>query len=221
MQSPGQAAPAPPAQAAPPIHVVADARPPARTASKAGTLGASLLGMLMVGLIGMWMYKETKLDNTMALLAHTSAPAAALKAPPPSPPAPAVATGSAELPAMVMLREPAGQAGPVPAPDQAPARTLADPVAKPARAAAEPAPEPARPSHRSRTKASPVLASVPAKPTPRHPKTIPAASAPAAAPARADSMAETLRLCRAAGYHTTQCIERGCTATRYGLVCRG
>jgi hypothetical protein len=43
-----------------------------------------------------------------------------------------------------------------------------------------------------------------------------------AEPPVADSpLAETLRLCRAAGYHATACIKRGCEATRFGLVCRG
>jgi outer membrane biosynthesis protein TonB len=35
------------------------------------------------------------------------------------------------------------------------------------------------------------------------------------------ALAETLRMCRAAGYHATACIKRGCEATRFGLVCRG
>ena len=34
-------------------------------------------------------------------------------------------------------------------------------------------------------------------------------------------LAETLRLCRAAGYHAAACMKRRCEATRYGLVCRG
>jgi len=45
----------------------------------------------------------------------------------------------------------------------------------------------------------------------------PAASQPAAT----GTLAETLRLCRAAGYHATACMKRGCEATRFGLVCRG
>lgn len=40
-------------------------------------------------------------------------------------------------------------------------------------------------------------------------------------PAAAGTLAETLRLCRAAGYHANACIKRGCEATRFGLVCRG
>lgn len=40
-------------------------------------------------------------------------------------------------------------------------------------------------------------------------------------PAATGALAETLRLCRAAGYHATACIKRGCEATRFGLVCRG
>ena len=35
------------------------------------------------------------------------------------------------------------------------------------------------------------------------------------------SHAETLRQCRAAGYHASQCMRRGCVATKFGLACRG
>ncbi len=41
------------------------------------------------------------------------------------------------------------------------------------------------------------------------------------APARTDRLSDTLRLCRSAGYHASQCLQRGCNATRYGLACRG
>jgi hypothetical protein len=68
------------------------------------------------------------------------------------------------------------------------------------------------------------------EPAPRHRKAAAVMAARAAEPARApapapkpvrNDMEETLRQCRAAGYHTTQCIERGCQATKYGLACRG
>lgn len=44
---------------------------------------------------------------------------------------------------------------------------------------------------------------------------------PDPAKARADRMAETLRQCRAAGYHAEACIKRGCVATPYGIACKG
>lgn len=51
-----------------------------------------------------------------------------------------------------------------------------------------------------------------------------ARTAPPSKPAAAEpalSQAETLRQCRAAGYHASQCARRGCVATRFGLACRG
>jgi len=58
------------------------------------------------------------------------------------------------------------------------------------------------------------------------PRKTAAAGAPAAKPAGAGaepefSQAETLRQCRAAGYHATKCMQRGCVATKFGLACRG
>lgn len=35
------------------------------------------------------------------------------------------------------------------------------------------------------------------------------------------SMAETLKACRAHGYHAAQCIKRACSVTKYGFACRG
>ena len=36
-----------------------------------------------------------------------------------------------------------------------------------------------------------------------------------------DSLSETLKACRAHGYHATQCIKQGCGMTKYGFACRG
>jgi hypothetical protein len=44
---------------------------------------------------------------------------------------------------------------------------------------------------------------------------------PDPAKVRADRMAETLRQCRAAGYHAEACVKRGCVATPYGIACKG
>ena len=38
---------------------------------------------------------------------------------------------------------------------------------------------------------------------------------------RSDPLKETLRQCRAAGYHAAKCVQLGCTATQYGLACKG
>lgn len=64
----------------------------------------------------------------------------------------------------------------------------------------------------------PVAATPPPKQAPL-PKTTVARAAPAPSPAR--QLDETLKQCRAAGYHAAQCIERGCRMTKYGLACRG
>lgn len=75
---------------------------------------------------------------------------------------------------------------------------------KPApKAAARPAPQPTRER---------VLARAPVLPT---------RSVSAEEPDPESPLAETLRMCRAAGYHATACLKRGCEATRFGLVCRG
>lgn len=51
----------------------------------------------------------------------------------------------------------------------------------------------------------------------------PPAPAPRPDPAkvRAAQMAETLRQCRAAGYHAEACVKRACVATPYGIACKG
>lgn len=42
-----------------------------------------------------------------------------------------------------------------------------------------------------------------------------------ASPTRANTLSETLRLCRAEGYHAARCVQLACKATRYGLACKG
>lgn len=39
--------------------------------------------------------------------------------------------------------------------------------------------------------------------------------------AHQSTMAETLKACRAHGYHAAQCVKRACSVTKYGFVCRG
>lgn len=73
-----------------------------------------------------------------------------------------------------------------------------------------PTPEPAkRVRNRIRT-----VAKVERKPPPSAP-----APRPDPARARTAQRAETLRQCRAAGYHAEQCIKRACVATPYGVAC--
>lgn len=50
-------------------------------------------------------------------------------------------------------------------------------------------------------------------------KTAPASVTPE--PDRAQLWAETLKQCRAAGYHAAKCARLGCTTTKYGLSCKG
>ena len=69
-----------------------------------------------------------------------------------------------------------------------------------------------RPRSRVRT-----MVAAPRRPAPRRP----APPAPTAAELREAQMAETLRQCRAAGYHAQQCVKRGCVATPYGIACKG
>jgi hypothetical protein len=80
--------------------------------------------------------------------------------------------------------------------------------------------------------ATPVLAALPepAAPTTSHFQPRPASvrthskvsvrpEQPEATPA--GQLADTLKQCRALGYHAAQCLKRGCTTTRYGLACKG
>ncbi|MGI4843161.1 MAG: hypothetical protein ACRYF7_07575 [Janthinobacterium lividum] len=110
--------------------------------------------------------------------------------------------------------------------------------AAPAVISSKPVPQqrPAKPAAK-RVQERRVAASAPAKSTrpetkkpPSKPVREPAVARAPALPARTVSadqpdpespLAETLRLCRAAGYHATACLKRGCEATRFGLVCRG
>jgi hypothetical protein len=69
--------------------------------------------------------------------------------------------------------------------------------------------DPARPVRNRRTLA---VRKAPSRPEP---------PAPDPAQERAAQAAETLRQCRAAGYHAEQCIKRSCVATPYGIACKG
>lgn len=154
----------------------------------------------------------------------------------------------AAVPPLVMLEEQPGvpvkreQPAPPAADAPAPSTALA-PVAatKPAAAVKEEAvaasPKPKAqtpPKPKAQTPAKPKTqtppqpsraAAVPAKETrQREPvrQVARASAAPKEAPLGAeDSLSETLKACRAHGYHATQCIKQGCSMTKYGFACRG
>ena len=185
---------------------------------------------------GWWLYGDRQVESTLALVADQTPPAApAPVAAPPAvaPPAAPVAGAAAdtpELPASASAPESATESAPasaleapVPAEpvEQAPPEVSALAAAAPPLVAAAPepkkkkAPPAARRQAAKRTPAGSAVrrdppARVAAKPAPPRPEPEPAGNA----------LTETLRQCRAAGYHATLCIQRGCTATRFGLVCR-
>ena len=197
------------------IHLPSEAAPwMERWGRKAFGWTAALA--LAAGLAGAawWLYGETQVESTLALVADQTPPAA----PAPFAPAPALAPPVAAAPALP------------PAPE-----SESEPEPEPVSAAPTPAPAPA-PALREVKKQRPppaVRKSVQKKPTVRTvarrepPRS--AQSAPPVRPVRAqaaaappeDALTETLRLCRAAGYHASLCIKRGCAATKFGLACRG
>ncbi|MCC2973835.1 hypothetical protein [Massilia sp. IC2-476] len=202
---------------------------------------AAVVSAFAVAGAGVWMYRETEVQSTLAVVAdHT--PAAAPPAIAAPPPAPAPAAVQDEPPPLRMLpSEPVAVAS-LPAPAAEPEEILAaapppaPPTVQPkAPVAAKPPPErrvvaapvkrprPELKKTASKPKAAPprervlARASVPVRPRPA----APVAEPPPAPPPVDDPLTETLRMCRAAGYHATACLKRGCEATRYGLACRG
>jgi hypothetical protein len=133
-----------------------------------------------------WLYNESKIDQTMSMLAKDPLPPRPNHPPPAlaaTPPAPAI-----EQPAI------------------APAIAVAPPTEEAPRAeiSAPPQAPPAVPQRTSRKLSQ---------------KTAPASVTPE--PDRAQLWAETLKQCRAAGYHAAKCARLGCTTTKYGLSCKG
>lgn len=159
--------------------------------------------------------------GTSAATAATGAPlAAAAAAVPASPTQAGPAPRAIEAPpARAAVRPADGAAGR--AADRAPAKAATKPASARRVAAApvkrsrtevdRPAPKPVRERELARAATPPARSAKAARPvTPETP-----------APPVASPLEETLRLCRAAGYHATACLKRGCEATRYGLACRG
>ncbi|QOY92671.1 hypothetical protein IM543_13735 [Massilia sp. UMI-21] len=226
------------------------------------TLG--LAGMVALAATAAWMYRDTQVESTLAVVAdHTPAQAnqspagvapatpaeAGLRSEPAADPLPPLRLLPPE-PVAGAAREEA-RAGAVateaPAPAAAPAAAVAREAAPPRPPAADPEAErrvaaatpikrtpPAARKPASATRAKPASATRAKPASPTRPKAASATRSPATRAARAapasqaspqppaDSpLSETLRLCRAAGYHATACLKRGCEATRFGLVCRG
>ncbi len=212
-----------------------------------------LAGIVAVAGAASWMYRETQVQSTLAVVAGNT-PGKAAIAPAPAPPATAALPATPEpawtAPPLKVLPPPAASdpvaeapvavAPPVaeppraaPAPRQTPKarraperRVAAAPARKkPERRIAAAAPKKARAApdlswaerERERMLAQAANARATQRPAPPSaPPGQPAQQAGAEAP-----LSETLRLCRAAGYHAAACMKRGCEATRFGLVCRG
>ena len=182
-----------------------------------------------------WMVRETQVESTLAVVAdHTPAPAAVA---PPQAPAPALpATPEPEPPPLRMLPPEPVAAVPERAPAEDTSLTTAAPqprvaAAAPVKRSPPAVKKPTRVTRKVAQKTTPkpvrervlARASVPSRPAPPAPPAPPTRTAvqEAAPPPVEDPLTETLRMCRAAGYHATACLKRGCEATRYGLACRG
>lgn len=215
-----------------PIPLQPDAPPwTERWGRKALGWSAGLAALVAVAATAAWMYRDTQVETTLAVVADHSPAAASDPEPPPPPPPPLrllppepLLAAPEPLPA---APEPTAPVAAAPEPKAAVPAVV--PVARPTvkrsperRAAAAAATRRSRPETKKtapRPARERVLARAPALPA----RTAPVQQAPQAAPELdpESPLAETLRLCRAAGYHATACLKRGCEATRFGLVCRG
>lgn len=233
--------PLPPAQAADPFTRPPPALTPSRRRYLLGAACVLSAALLMFG--GRWLYQERHDAGSLALLAsqaketprvdaavarQTIAAKESMPAPDDDVYVPAVTANrpSSSLPPLVMLppdppaaiepEQPSPAAADPIEPQPAP---KAAPIAKPR--LASPLPEPS--SRKARRNAD--AAAVPAKAR-REREPVPplarASTVRAEKPSgQESSLAETLRACRAHGYHATQCIKRECSVTRYGFACRG
>lgn len=147
-------------------------------------------------------------------------------------PAPAPAPVAAGKPAAAVQEAPVTPAPKPKAQTPPTPKTQAAPKPKAQTPAKPNAETPAKPKAQTAPKAkaqtapkAPGAAAAPAKQTRQREPVRQVARAPAAAneaPLDAeDSLSETLKACRAHGYHATQCIKQGCSMTKYGFVCRG
>ena len=169
-----------------------------------------LLGALLIQ-AGWWLYEQHKDAGSLALVADE------LKAEPQLEKAVKRRTHGAKE----FMLGPDGEVGvapavPVSSPSPSPRASQAvpplvlldpEPVAQPAHAA--PLPKPVHRSERLVATSKPVRAKV--EPVPqRENKAEPEST-----------MSATLKACREHGYHAAQCVERKCSVTKYGFVCRG
>ncbi len=209
-----------------------------RWGRKALGWSVALASLVAIAGTAAWMVRETKVESSLAIVAdHTPAPVAPaargvpdepppLKLLPPEAPAPLPVpfpeTPAAEPPAAAAVA-----AAPLVAalPDQAeaPPAVKKKPVVKPApqrrlKPAVRKAAKPKGPSERVLARA---LADAQRSRQESLARPAPSPDPGPSQPAATGALAETLRMCRAAGYHATACIKRGCEATRFGLVCRG
>jgi len=217
-----------------------------RWGAKALGWSLALAAVIAVAGVGAWMVDETRVESSLAVVADhipakaqlPPAPEPAAEAPPPLRMLPHEALVAAvEEPVPVNVPElttlPPVAAAPVEATQPA-KRT--EPRAPAIAKKPEARPPAAKRTQERRVAAAPVKRATPAvkKPPakkeaqPKQPSERVLARALADAQrSRQESLArpglsdETLRLCRAAGYHANACVKRACEATRFGLVCRG
>jgi hypothetical protein len=140
-----------------------------------------------------WLYNENKVDRTMSMLAKDPLP------PRLNHPIPGLAT-TPPAPTIATTIAPAI------APAIAPTVASTPPLEEAPRAEVSVPPQApaAVPQRTSRKLAQ---------------KTAPSGGVPE--PDRAQLWSETLKQCRAAGYHAAKCARLGCTTTKYGLSCKG
>lgn len=212
-----------------------------RWGRKAFGWSLALIAAVAVAAIGAWMVDDTRVESNLALVASHS------PAPVPSPPAPDAAAEAPPPLRLLPLETPVAAVAEA-VPVNVPALTELPPVlAAPTAKRVEPEPPSimkkpeAKPPVAKRTqerrvatapvKRAPAAEKKPpakkdAKPKPPSEQLLARALADAQRSrqeslARPGLSAETLRLCRAAGYHANACLKRACEATRFGLVCRG
>lgn len=239
-----------------------------RWGRKALGWAVGVAGIVAVAGAATWMYRETQVQSTLAVVAGNTPGklAAALPAPVPAQASPVAAVNPAS-PEPAWTAPPLKMLPPTPTPTPAPAPVVPEPVAQKPVAAAPPAVAPPRAAPAPKAKRAPerrvaavpvkkkaerriaaappkkaraapdlswasrerermlaqaVNARAPQRPAP--PRAAPEQPAPGQPAPQAGAeapLSETLRLCRAAGYHAAACMKRGCEATRFGLVCRG
>ncbi len=173
---------------------------------------ASALALVLAAGAGLWAYNETRLARTLAVVAGESV-GSVPRAGEGGMPAP----GAGASPGPASLEMAPSATGTPAASESPPSASLDAPDIHGAEEIQSPPSEGASGEAAAASSRSP-----PARP--------PASAAQdrEAKPARAtveqtpqDDLSETLRLCRAAGYHASLCLQRGCVATRYGLACKG